>query len=254
MYKEFYDEQKNKMNFFGLVHQVKPNLMVTEDLEGNVIPETPLLKLLGKWDEETVEYTGLFKTGGSWKTITTPVKFFNEEPLTIEESVVYHAGVTASHAENISETHYILENVEGDITKCVYGEEIFNLINNSGAIAVNYRDKIHKVVQVYNSGTQTWNEQIGNTLDLKHERVKAVIGNEFRIRLLNLLGKDNNKVSYDDFESLARSIRDTYVPTYASGLDWKVDKTGTAKILVPIETKQKNIIATIDVVGIHIID
>ena len=246
MYKAFYDEQRSKMNFFGLVHQVKPTLMVETDHEGNAIINETLSKLKALFD--------LFKTGGSWKTITTPLKFFNEELLTMEESVVYHAGLTATHEENISETHYILENIEGNITKCVYGDELFNLINNTGAIAVNYRDKIHKVAQIYNSGTQTWNEQIENTLDLKHERVKALIGNEFRLRLLKLMGKDNDKISYDDFESLARDIRDTYKPSYISGLDWKVDKTGTAKISVPIETKQKNIITTIDVVGTQIIE
>lgn len=245
MYKTFYDEQRAKMNRFGLFHQVAPTEKVTVDAEGNTIPETYKLTVL----------MDVFKTKGSWKTITTPTKFVDEDPFTLEESVIYHVGVSANHAENISETHYILDGVEGCITKERYGKEIFDLINNSGAIALNYRDKIHKVVQIYNSGTQSWDDRINNTWDLKHERVTALICNELKIGLLDIAGADNDQVSYDDFESLARHIRDTYVGAkYISALDWKVDKTGSAQILVPVVDKQKNIIGIIDVEGITIIE
>jgi hypothetical protein len=245
MFKEFYDEQKAKMNRFGLVHQVEPTLKVTSDEEGNTIPSTYKLTVL----------MNLFKTKGSWKTVTTPLKPIDEDPFTLEESVILHLGISANHAENISETHYILPGFEGLITKELYGKAIFDLINNSGAIAVNYRDKIHKIVQIYNSGTQSWDNIINNTWDLKHERVTALISNELRIGLLNLAGKDNDEVSYEDFESLARGIKSIYVNArYIKDLEWTVDKTGTAQILVPIVDKQKNIIATIDVEGITIIE
>ncbi len=250
MYKSFYDEQRNKMNAFGLIHYVKPNTMVTIDDQGETIPETPLLELLFELEDGAKKPTGIFSTGGSWKTVTTPVKLFDEEPMTMEDSVIYHAGVTANHAENISETHYVLDNIEGLITKKQYGKEAFDLINNSGAIAVSYRDKIHKICQVYNSGTQTWNENLENTYDLKIERVHALMINELRIGLLELAGKDNDKVSYDDFESLARNTKDTYKGAgYITDLLWTVNKKGTAKILVLIEEKQRNIITQIDVIG-----
>jgi hypothetical protein len=245
MYKTFYDEQKEKMNRFGLIHQVLPTSNVTVDTEGNTIPSTPLLTVLDK----------LFRTGGSWFKVTTPEKFPDEDPLSLEETVIYYAGLLSSLPENVSLTYYVLDGVEGLITKEEYGKEIFDLINNSGAIAVNYRDKIHKIVQIYNSGTSTYDEQIKDTIDLKHERVTALISNEMKIGLLELLGDDNDQVSYDDFESLARGIRDRYKNAkYITGLDWKIDKNGSAQILVPIQDKQRNIIGTIDVTGATIIE
>lgn len=241
MYKSFYDEQREKMNAFGLIHQVKPTLTSTKDSKGETITGTPLLEIL---------FNEIFHTGGSWKTITTPVKLVGTDVFTLEESVIYHAGLTANHPENESETHYIMNDVEGQITPCTYDRETFDLINNNGAIAVNYRDKIHGVVQIYNSGTQTWNQNLEDTLDLKHERVHALLINEFKIGLLGLLGKDNNTVTYDNFESLARSIRDKYISnSYINGLKWNITKSGTAKITVLFQEKQNNIITNIDVVG-----
>ena len=69
------------------------------------------------------------------------------------------------------------------------------------------------------------------------------------------MGDDNNKVTYDNFESIARAIRDKYViEGYITGLDWTVDKTGTATILVPVQEQQNNIITNIDVTGVLIVD
>jgi len=246
VYKAFYDEQRTKMNAFGLISPVTPTATSTIDFAGGTITATNKLTLLDIY----------FADGGFWEKITTPIKIVDEEDdFSLAETTVYLAGLTASLTENISLTHYILDNVEGVTSQEEYTKAVFDLINDSGAIALNYRDKIHKVVQVYNSGTSTVNEKLGDTLDLKIERVHALIINEFRIALLNAMGDDNSKITYDNFESIARAIRDKYViEGYITGLDWTIDKTGTATILVPIQEQQNNIISTIDVTGVLIVD
>jgi hypothetical protein len=245
-YKEFYDEQRNKMNAFGLITPVDPTTKVVTDCEGETIPETPKTTVLDTY----------FSTGGFWEKVTTPLKLVQEtNPFTLPETTVYLAGYTATLAENISLTHHILEEAEGQITQEVYSKTVFDLINNTGGLAYNYRDKIHKIVQIYNSGTSTMNTGINNTLDLKIERVHALIINEFRIALLNAMGEDNNRVGYDNFESIARGIRDKYIlANYITGLDWTVKKDGTATVTVPIQERQDNIITKIDVTGVLIID
>jgi len=246
VYKAFYDEQRTKMNAFGLISPVTPTATSTIDFTGATITATNKLTLLDTY----------FKDGGFWEKITTPIKIVDEEDdFSLAETTVYMAGLTASLAENISLTHYILNNVEGNTTQEEYSKTVFDLINESGAIALNYRDKIHKIVQVYNSGTSTMNEKLDDTLDLKIERVHALIINEFRIALLNAMGDENSKITYDNFESIARAIRDKYViEGFISGLDWTVDKTGSATILVPVQEHQNNIISTIDVTGVLIVD
>jgi hypothetical protein len=256
MYKAFYDEQRAKMNAFGLFHQVKPTEMSVVDESGNTISETPLLSILFRLEEEerSIAPKGIFVTGGSWWTETTRRKIIDEEPLTMEESVVYSAGEVASTNENVSSTHRILDGVEGFITKHVYGSQAFKLVINSGAIAVNYRDKIHKICQIYNSGTQTWNKKLKNTYDLRHERTHALVINEFRIGMLELAGKDNLPVTCKDFESLGRNIQDKYIPSHAMSIDWKISKSGSAKVKVEIEEKYANIIQWFDVIGTIIIE
>lgn len=241
VYKEFYDEQRGKMNAFGLISPVTPTATETTDMGGETISTTSKLTLLDEY----------FKAGGFWEKITTPIKLLEEEgALSLAETTVYLAGLTATLEENISLTHYILEDAEGPVTKEAYNKTVFDLINNTGALATNYRDKIHNIVQIYNSGTSTYNKQIDNTLDLKIERVHALIINEFRIALLNALGKDNHQITYDNFESIARGIRDTYtLAGFISGLTWDIKNDGTAKIQVPIQESQNNIITTIDVTG-----
>jgi|GEM_PF-2756699 len=246
IYKAFYDEQRAKMNAFGLISPVTPTATSTTDFAGTTITSTKMLTLLDTY----------YKDGGFWEKITTALKLVEEEDnFSLAETTVYLAGLTASLAENISLTHYILDGVEGLITKEAYSTADFDLINNTGALATNYRDKIHKVVQIYNSGTSTVNEKINNTLDLKIERVHALIINEFRIALLNAMGDDNDTLTYDNFGSIARAIRDKYmIAGYITGLDWTVDKTGTATILVPIQEQQNNIITDIEVAGVLIVD
>lgn len=246
IYKAFYDDQRAKMNAFGLISPVTPTASSTTDFAGGTITSTKMLTLLDTY----------YADGGFWEKITTPLKLVDEEDaFSLAETTVYLAGLTATLAENISLTHYVLEGVEGQITKEAYSKADFDLINNTGALATNYRDKIHKVVQIYNSGTSTLNEKINNTLDLKIERVHALIINEFRIALLNAMGDDNTSLSYDNFESIARAIRDKYmIAGYITGLDWTIDKTGTATILVPIQEQQNNIITNIDVTGVLIVD
>ena len=246
IYKSFYDEQRTKMNAFGLISPVTPTATSTTDLSGGTITATKMLTLLDTF----------YKDGGFWEKITTPLKLVEEEDdFSLAETTVYLAGLTASLAENISLTHYVLDGVEGQITKEAYSSADFDLINNTGALATNYRDKIHKVVQIYNSGTSTVNEKIDNTLDLKIERVHALIINEFRIALLNAMGDDNDTLTYDNFGSIARAIRDKYmIAGFITGLDWTVSKTGTATIQVPIQEQQNNIITNIDVTGVLIID
>lgn len=245
-YKEFYDEQRNKMNAFGLITPVDPTTKVVTDCEGNTISETPKITVLDTY----------FSTGGIWEKITTPIKLLQEtNPFSLPETAVYLAGYTANQAENISLTHHILEEAEGQITQEVYSKAVFDLINNTGGLAYNYRDKIHGIVQVYNSGTSTMNAGINNTLDLKIERVHALIINEFRIALLNAMGEDNNRVSYDNFESIARGIRDQYMNAgFISGLDWTIEKSGAATIEVPIQERQDNIITKINVTGVLIVE
>lgn len=245
IYKEFYDEQRNKMNAFGLISPVTPTATSTTDLEGETIAATNKLTLLDTY----------FVKGGFWEKITTQLKLVDEEDdFTLAESTVYLAGLTASLAENVSLTHYILEGVEGQITKEAYSKAVFDLINTTGAIALNYRDKIHKVVQIYNSGTSTVNDKIDDTLDIKIERVHALLINEFRIALLNAMGSENNSLTYDNFESIARAIRDKYViEGFITGLNWTIDKSGTATILVPVQEQQNNIITNIDVTGVLIV-
>jgi hypothetical protein len=245
VYKAFYDEQRAKMNAFGLISPVTPTATSTTDFTGATITAANKLTLLDTY----------FKDGGFWEKITTPIKIVDEEDdFSLAETTVYLAGLTATLNENISLTHYVLDNVEGNTSAEEYTKAVFDLINQSGAIALNYRDKIHKVVQVYNSGTSTVNEKLGDTLDLKIERVHALIINEFRISLLNAMGHDNSKITYDNFESIARAIRDKYmIEGFISGLDWSVDKTGSATILVPIQEQQNNIISTIDVTGVLIV-
>ena len=71
-----------------------------------------------------------FQHGGFWEKITTPIKIVDEEDdFSLAETTVYIAGLTASLAENISLTHYILDNVEGNTTKEEYSKTVFDLIN-----------------------------------------------------------------------------------------------------------------------------
>ena len=246
LYKAFYADQLSKMNAFGLISPVTPTAETTTDCTGATIESTPNLTVIDTY----------FSAGGYWEKITTPIQInIEDNAFSLEETTIYLAGLTATLDENISLTHYVLDNVEGQITQETYSKAIFDLINNTGGLAQNYRDRIHGIVQIYNSGTSTLNENLSNTLDLKIERVHALIINEFRIALSNALGEDNNQVTYDNFESIARAIRDEYmIANYISDLSWEIDDLGTATISVPIQEQQYNILTTIDVTGVLIIE
>jgi hypothetical protein len=246
LYKAFYADQISKMNAFGLISPVTPTAQTTIDCTGATIASTPKLTVLDTY----------FTPGGYWEKITTPIQLNSEDDaFTLADTTIYLAGLTATLDENISLTHYVLDNVEGQITQETYTKAIFDLINNTGGLAQNYRDRIHGIVQIYNSGTSTLNTNLNNTLDLKIERVHALIINEFRIALLNALGKDNNQVTYDNFESIARAIRDKYmIANYISELSWTVDDSGSATISVPIQEQQYNILTEIDVTGVIIVE
>jgi hypothetical protein len=246
LYKAFYADQISKMNAFGLISPVTPTAETTTDCTGATIESTPNLTVIDTY----------FSAGGYWEKITTPIQInIEDNAFSLEETTIYLAGLTATLDENISLTHYVLDDVEGQITQETYSKAIFDLINNTGGLAQNYRDRIHGIVQIYNSGTSTLNENLSNTLDLKIERVHALIINEFRIALSNALGEDNNQVTYDNFESIARAIRDEYmIANYISDLSWEIDDLGTATISVPIQEQQYNILTTIDVTGVLIIE
>ena len=246
LYKAFYDDQISKMNAFGLITPVTPTAVTTTDCTGATITSTPKLTVLDAY----------FSDGGFWEKITTPIQLESEDDaFSLAETTIYLTGLTATLDENISLTHYVLDNVEGQITQETYTKSIFDLINATGGLAQNYRDRIHGIVQIYNSGTSTLNENLNNTLDLKIERVHALIINEFRIALLNALGEDNDQVTYDNFESIARAIRDEYMTAnYINDLTWDIDNSGSAKITVPIQENQYNILTEIDVTGVLVIE
>ena len=68
VYKAFYDEQRTKMNAFGLISPVDPEETTTIDMAGETITATNLCTLLDTY----------FKAGGYWEKVTTPLKLVGE--------------------------------------------------------------------------------------------------------------------------------------------------------------------------------
>ena len=139
LYKAFYADQLSKMNAFGLISPVTPTAETTTDCTGATIESTPNLTVIDTY----------FSAGGYWEKITTPIQINTEEyAFSLEETTIYLAGLTATLDENIILTHYVLDDVECQITQETYSKAIFDLINNTGGLAQNYRDRIHGIVQI----------------------------------------------------------------------------------------------------------
>jgi hypothetical protein len=217
LYKTFRDNEFKKMNAFGLITYIDPT------------------------EEKIQAISSEFSDGGIYKVVTTPItKGIYQYGLS--ESVIYHTAVTAGHNENISETYFILEGINGEITKDKYSDEIYNAIIHNGGLAVGYRDKVNGLVQIINSNTPSMK-------DLKIERVYHLIINEVRRSIENIIGKDNSRsLTYPGLIGNLIAIKNKYVSLgYITDLNYSLNKIDQDKVQLILKINEDDIIGKFDV-------
>lgn len=144
--------------------------------------------------------------------------------------------------ENISKTGMVIDGVTGNITKEVYGDEIYQSIINNGGLALKYRDRVNNIIEIVNSNTPTGR-------DLKIERVYHLLVNEVGLMLEKYKGQDNNiKLRYPHLLTELGSIKKTYIDIgYITDLKFNIIKTGQNTAEISIILNEDDIIGKFDV-------
>lgn len=134
MYNKFFiDRLKNDMEPIGLTF---PRDAGNDNLSYTTLPE-------------------MFKEGGIYKVITTPMIFEDGTSYDLAESTVYHSCRTSMTPVEVSETEKVITGLKGINTREEYGFERFNEITHNGAVAVDILMNNNTQMGIVNCNTPT---------------------------------------------------------------------------------------------------
>ena len=174
--KVFYDEQVSKMNLFGVICQIEN--------------ASELMSLKSK-----------FPKGGILKATLTPQKFVDGIELSLEDTVIYEAGITISNKPNISETWTSRDGVVGELTPDILSKPDFDIMQNNGGVIIDIIDGNNEIVGNVNSNTPAGK-------DIKIIRSINNFFNTFRTILNTKYGSDNDPPNLIDIISLVKQLRE----------------------------------------------
>lgn len=174
-YNLFYKQQSRKMKMFGIITQTPP------------VSTLPTL-------------APTFNNGGILKLISSKLILDSIKPLSIEESVVYHAGITISNKPNVSETWMALDKVTGEITKDTMSYDDYLILENNGATYIDYLDVNNNILGIVNGNTPAGK-------DIKVIRSFNHFFNRFRQVLERKYGKDNSLLELMDLMTIVDQLK-----------------------------------------------